>query len=324
MTRRSIIFFGSLCAIGFLATVAIVVAGLFGSSNQKPEPSSVSQPQIPLREGDPLNATAPDAIRWIYWPNEQVRNAANYDVFYLPSGRAGIFGEKRLFRDVYPREVGPFAKEGAIYAPNVGADPESRAVLRSAFLSFLNQREPTRPFLIVGYGKAAWTMAGFSNDFGAETYKHLAAAYFIEPSQNYMEVKSAIPVCSSSAETGCMVSFSNKDGINFPCVENWRAASVRPSGGGAIERLELGLKTPATKTIVSAQCNGDTLQITYDPAFNPRDYPKHFNPFFHDLANDAARRTLAKRRELERAALSLDPITEELDVIDSPINKVPN
>ncbi|MEL7486619.1 MAG: DUF3089 domain-containing protein [Pseudomonadota bacterium] len=49
-----------------------------------------------------------------------------------------------------------------------------------------------------------------------------------------------------------------------------------------------------------------------------------FNLFYHDLTADAGRRTALTQVKLTEEATILDPITEAVDLVDNPVNKVPN
>ncbi len=102
---------------------------------------------------------------------------------------------------------------------------------------------------------------------------------------------------------------------------------------GAASATGLGLRQtpPAIAHALGAQCDDGILLIDKPSQsylrrrhwFGAHWKNQHFNLFYHDLRQDAARRLGKARPIIAEAARSLEPIGTELDLGVSPINKVP-
>lgn len=102
-------------------------------------------------------------------------------------------------------------------------------------------------------------------------------------------------------------------------------------GAASATGIEFGAMPPAVAKAVVAQCVGGVLVVeppSQDyfrraPWFKAKWRAQPFNLFFHDIAENAALRTAALGIKMREEAQFLEPIEETVDIIDSPINKVP-
>lgn len=103
-------------------------------------------------------------------------------------------------------------------------------------------------------------------------------------------------------------------------------------GAASATGLQFGETPPAISQAIGAQCM-DGVLIVDRPSqnflrrrhwFGAHWRPQTFNLFYHDLAANARQRALELEPILLEKARILDPIADAVDVIDSPVNKVPD
>ncbi len=123
------------------------------------------------------------------------------------------------------------------------------------------------------------------------------------------------------------------------CVNplSWTATNERISaehhlGAASATGLRLSETPPPIAKATSAQCVGSILSVDAPQQkflrrkhwFGAQWRPQNFNLFYHDLTVDAARRIEHLNLVLEEEAIHLDPIEEAVDLVVSPVNKVPD
>ena len=122
------------------------------------------------------------------------------------------------------------------------------------------------------------------------------------------------------------------------CVNplTWRATNdyVGPEhhlGAASATGLKLGSTPPPVSRALGAQCQRGVLVVDRprqeylrrSPWFAEKWKSQHFNLFYHDVAEDAARRIALTQRRLTAEAEILAPIDQAVDLGASPIKKVP-
>lgn len=128
-------------------------------------------------------------------------------------------------------------------------------------------------------------------------------------------------------------------GAPLLCVNplKWTATDERQEpedhvGAASATGLKFGATPPAMTHAVGARCE-DGILVVDKPVqeflrrkawFGAKWRAQNFNLFYFDLAEDARRRAENVTIILEEEAMHLDPIEETVEVIESPINKVPN
>ncbi|MEM1191950.1 MAG: DUF3089 domain-containing protein [Pseudomonadota bacterium] len=170
------------------------------------------------------------------------------DIFYV-HGFAAASGERwnRLSADddiaralaqtVVPNELGPFARQGQVHAPHYrGASLfarfthkyDGRAAYQlafddvdRAFRQYLNEADPDRPLIIVGYRQGALLLAGvLKKHLAADPVlkRRLTAAYLIDrglPTNAFAAatapptgtINVGFPLCQAATQTGCVVTY---------------------------------------------------------------------------------------------------------------------
>jgi len=103
-------------------------------------------------------------------------------------------------------------------------------------------------------------------------------------------------------------------------------------GAASATGLKLGdLPTPVARA-VGAKCDRGVLVVDSPRQeflrrsnwFGAKWKAQNFNLFYHDLAVDAARRIALTQAKMTEEATILRPITDAVDLNDSPVNKVPD
>lgn len=123
------------------------------------------------------------------------------------------------------------------------------------------------------------------------------------------------------------------------CVNplNWRPGGAYETsdahiGAASATGLQLG-ETPSTiAQTLGAACESGVLIVDRPRQsylrrsrwFAAKWKAQPFNLFYHDLRADAASRVARTQAKLTEEATNLAPITEAVEIIDSPINKVPD
>lgn len=106
----------------------------------------------------------------------------------------------------------------------------------------------------------------------------------------------------------------------------------RNIGAASATGIEPGTAPPPMPKTVGARCV-DGILVVDDPKrrflrrgdwFGAKWKPQPFNLFYYDLARNAAARTAALIERLKVEPEPLEPISETVDVGDSPVNKVPD
>ena len=103
-------------------------------------------------------------------------------------------------------------------------------------------------------------------------------------------------------------------------------------GAASATGLKLGDTPSPVARAVGARCDRGVLVVDQPRQdylrrsnwFGAKWKAQNFNLFYHDLAADAARRIAATQVKLTEEATILDPITDAVDLGESPVNKVPN
>lgn len=131
---------------------------------------------------------------------------------------------------------------------------------------------------------------------------------------------------------------SNKQAASL-CINplTWRqdetyAQAEKHIGAASATGLGLAQTPPAIAHALGVQCQNGVLVVDRPPQpylrrrhwFGTHWKAQHFNLFYHDLRQDAARRLRLARPSVLEAARSLAPIGAELELTVSPINKVPD
>lgn len=127
-------------------------------------------------------------------------------------------------------------------------------------------------------------------------------------------------------------------GRDLLCVNplSWRVGGARVSadahvGAASATGLRFGERPPALARAVGAACVGGILAVDRPdqqflrrkPWFGEKWKARAYNLFYFDLAADAERRAGMARRRMDEEARILDPISESVDLGESPINKAP-
>ncbi len=265
---------------------------------------------------------------WVLWPSEAGAGLA--DVFYVHSTtyaarrhwNAPINAKKAdsiLKRVAAPNQVGPFMPIGAVYGPRyrqatlyanfthkydgLAARELAFGDVEAAFETFLTERSPERPFVLVGYGQGGLHVLGLlqhriAKDEALRT--RLAAAYVIgapAPMSIFDNGLAAIPPCRESGDIRCVVAYidlepafdddrrrlhdrslvwsDDKKLIPLPasallCINplSWTLSEEPISaemhiGAASATGLQLGKTPPAIAKAIGAQCNKGIL--TVDP-----------------------------------------------------------
>jgi DUF3089 family protein len=175
---------------------------------------------------------------WAVWPDDPKSGVS--DVFYVHSttyasgkhwnGPINDPSADALLRRVAaPNEAGPFMKVGAVYGPRyrqatlfaafthkfdgLAARRLAQRDIEAAFRVFLMNRQPNRPFVLVGYGEGGLHVLGLLQNVIApdpSLRRQLAVAYVIgQPTalSLFDDSLKEIPPCRSPTEIGCVVSY---------------------------------------------------------------------------------------------------------------------
>ncbi len=136
-------------------------------------------------------------------------------------------------------------------------------------------------------------------------------------------------------ETGDLVPVAGDPPV---CVNplSWRATDdyAGPEahiGAASATGLMLGERPSALARAIGAQCKQGVLVVDRPPQsylrrrnwFGAKWRAQNFNLFYHDLAEDATRRTRLAQEQLTKEATILDPIEDAVEIGESPVNEVP-
>ncbi len=102
-------------------------------------------------------------------------------------------------------------------------------------------------------------------------------------------------------------------------------------GAASATGLKLGETPSRLARAIGAQCERGILVVDRPPQsylrrrnwFGAKWRARNFNLFYHDLAEDAARRARLAQEQLTKEATILDPIENAVEIGESPVNKVP-
>ena len=106
----------------------------------------------------------------------------------------------------------------------------------------------------------------------------------------------------------------------------------RHIGAASATGLLMGQTPSAVSRAIGARCDRGILIVDTPTQsylrrkrwFGAQWKVRNFNLFYHDLAADAERRAARARVKLFEEATILDPIVDAVDLVDNPVNKVPN
>lgn len=273
-----------------------------------------------------------------------------------------------FLRDVLlPLEAGPFAANGTLWAPRYrqptfyarftqkqpGAASRDTAYrdIAMAFQAFLAERDPAKPYFIVGYGDGA-LLAGrlFEQKIAPneDLRGMLAAVYAVGmplPRAMFADV-----ACDGPAKRGCVVAFTPVDARFTPYQERLRekTLTLRPRAGyvststvellcnppplGPRSKVALADGWQQVELPIKGACK-DGLFVFETPDdsrarqmrfFGRQWYPDEVNLFFGPLAEDASGRLETLLRELSIEANTAPPMMEAEDIEEAPIRVVPN
>ncbi|MEM9839283.1 MAG: DUF3089 domain-containing protein [Pseudomonadota bacterium] len=273
-----------------------------------------------------------------------------------------------FLRDVLlPLEAGPFAANGRLWAPRYrqptfyarftqkqpGAASRDTAYrdVAMAFQAFLAEREPGKPFFLVGYGDGALLAGRLLEQkvVGDETLlEQLAGAYAVGmplPAEMFAEF-----TCQGPEQPHCLVAFAPVDERFEPYRERLseKTLTLRPRAGYAsTSSVELLCRPPAlgpkskvaladgwqqVDLPIEGMCT-DGLFVFKTPDdkrarqtrfFGRQWYPDDVNLFFGPLAEDSSARLEALLREMAVKANTAPPMMEAEEIEEAPIRVVPN
>lgn len=265
-----------------------------------------------------------------------------------------------------PLEAGPFAAYGQLWAPRYrqptfyarftqkqpGAASRDTALadIERAFDAFLAERDPEKPFFLVGYGDGA-LFAGrlLESRIAREPalISRLAATYAI--GMPLPEPMFANEACRTADDARCLIAFTPVD-ARFEAYQarlRERTLTLRPGAGYvSSSRVDLAcIPPPLGRTITARRADPpESFEIELDGActdglfiFAPpeerrlrqmRFFGRHWLPdtinlFAGALADDAGRRLNALVRLLAIEANTAPPMMEAEDIGDAPIKTVP-
>ncbi len=265
---------------------------------------------------------------WALWPS--AAGAGLADVFYVHSStyaarrhwNAPVNAKRAdaiLRRVAAPNEAGPFMGLGAVYGPRyrqatlyanfthkydgLAARELAYGDVEAAFETFLKERHPERPFILVGYGQGGLHVLGILQHRIAKNdalRTRLAVAYVIgepTPMSIFDDGLAAIPPCRTPGDIRCVVSYidlepafdddrrrfrdrslvwsDNKKLVSLPaspllCVNplTWTLIEAPVSaethiGAASATGLQMGETPPPIAKAIGAQCANGIL--TVDP-----------------------------------------------------------
>ncbi|MEL6112431.1 MAG: DUF3089 domain-containing protein [Pseudomonadota bacterium] len=215
-------------------------------------------PRTPFQTS--IQPPAPDyqtPAAWLYHPAHQAWAAQATardgetpfaDIFYV-HGFAATSAKRwnRLSADpdiastisqtLVPNELGPFAREGKVFAPHyrsaalyaqfthkydgLAAYTLAFEDVERAFRQYLNEADPDRPLILVGYQQGALLLAGILKKHMANDpalARRLTAAYLIDrglpmaaftskPAEEAGSAASGFPLCKTTTATLCVVTY---------------------------------------------------------------------------------------------------------------------
>jgi Protein of unknown function (DUF3089) len=314
-------------ALALIAAASLAAAAIVAVVFQDNITRFNLNPRIPYQIYTPPPPPAYGARgAWVLWPSEAGAGLA--DVFYVHSTtysarrhwNAPVNAKKAdatLRRVAAPNEVGPFMGLGAVYAPRyrqatlfanfthkydgLAARELAYGDVATAFETFLKERSPERPFILVGYGQGGLHVLGLLQHRVAkdETLRtRLAAAYVIgepTPISIFDNGLAAIAPCRTSGDIRCVVSYidlepafdddrrryrdralawrDNQKLVSLPaapllCVNplSWKLSEEPVSaemhiGAASATGLQMGETPPAIAKATGAQCNNGILTI---------------------------------------------------------------
>lgn len=265
-------------------------------------------------------------------------------------------------------EAGPFADYASVWAPRyrqptfyarftqkrpgaAARDTAYRDVVR-AFETFLAERDPEKPFLVVGYGDGALFAGRLFIEKIAENpalRRQLAALYAIGmplPARMFDG-----ETCSAEDEPRCVIAFTPVDRRFTYYQEELRERTLTlapnrgyvstsmtgmlcnppplPSRMGA---AQIGETERFVRVDIDPDCQ-DGLLIFEPPAdpglrqrrfFGQQWYPNDVNLFYEALSQDAGRRLTGLLRDLAKEENTVPPMMPAEDIEDAPINKIPD
>ena len=219
-------------------------------------------PRVPYETYQPpQQADYADPASWILWPetieppqeDDQAR-AMGADIFYVHSTtyasnkhwNAPILDKTArevLLKIALPNEAGPFQHLGAVYAPayrqatqfafftqkHQGREARRTAYkdVAAAFSTYLDQADPNRPLILVGYGQGGLHVQGLLANFfqtNEPLRRRLVSAYIIDqstPLDMFDTTFSATPPCRDGDDIRCVISWTSyAQGFE---QEAWRA-----------------------------------------------------------------------------------------------------
>ncbi|MEP1230220.1 MAG: DUF3089 domain-containing protein [Litorimonas sp.] len=290
---------------------------------------SIQDPGQPFQTYTP--PSAPDYTHmdaWLAQPDlkqDPYTETAKGDVFVVvPSVYRGgehwnlpsddLKRKSKLQRIVRPNYVSPYGQAGRLFAPYyrqaslysfmtaredaVQAQDFAYQDVKRAFQVFLKNSPPERPIVLVGHNQGASHVQRLLKDFFQSPLKNrLAVAYVIDyplPLQVFDTSLSALKLCETETDTGCVVSFGTftpkdriiadryttklliHDGQDYKAIAGREIACMNPlvwqshedyvprrlhKGGVAAEGLEPDIDpAPLTKQ-VGAQCQDGLLLV---------------------------------------------------------------